>query len=196
MSCLQIICVAYNRYIPLEILCKCFQVQTNPNWVLHVVYDGKAPDDIIELINPLLKDSRIHFYQSPERYQNYGHPNRKTMLEALECNPKDFIWMQNDDNYVIPKSVEFIINEIKWNTGIIYWNTLHSYMDYDVHKSELKENSIDMAAFAVRADIAKMTGFNHLHLSADGAYAEECLSTCTVKRLKTVKINKCLTIHN
>lgn len=196
MSRLQIICVAYNRPTELEVLCKSFQLQSVNDWVLHIVYDGPAPDNIINIMNPILKDIRIHFYQSPERYGKYGHPNRKTMLEALKCEPRDYILMTNDDNYHIAKSVEYILNVAKWNIGIIYWNTLHSYMNYDVHISELKENSIDMAAFAVRADIAKMTGFNHLHLSADGAYAEECLSTCTVKRLKTVKINKCLTVHN
>ena len=193
---LQVIAVAYERYIPLEILCKCFQIQTNPNWMLHIIYDGPVPEGIINIVNPLLKDERIHFYQSAERYQNYGHPNRRMMLQTLQCEMKDFILMQNDDNYMIPRSVEFILNEIKWNTGLVYWNTIHSHMDYNVHISELKENFIDMAAFAVRVDIAKSVGFNYDHFSADGVYAEQCAKECEKKRLKIVKINKCLLVHN
>jgi hypothetical protein len=193
---LHVIIVAYERYIPLEIMIKCFQVQTSPDWVLHIVYDGPAPQGILDIINPVLKDERIHFYESPERYQKYGHPNRKTMLETLKCDPKDFILLTNDDNFYVPRFVEFMLKEVKYNIGLVYCDTVHSHMEYRLHVSELKENFIDLGAFIVRADIAKMTGFNHDHFSADGVYAEECVRTCNLKRLKTVKINKPLFVHN
>lgn len=193
---LQIICVAYERYIPLEILCKCFQVQTNPNWMLHIIYDGPVPEGIINLINPLLKDERIHFYQSAERYQNYGHPNRRMMLKTLQCDFKDFILLTNDDNMYVPRFVEFMLGEVKWNTGLVYCNTVHSHMEYNLHISQLAENFIDIGAFIVRADVAKETGFQWDHFSADGKYAEECVTTCNKKRLKIVKVDKPLFIHN
>lgn len=196
----QIIMVAYERYIPLEIAIRSFLIQTNPDWVLHIVYDGPAPDGILEIIQPYkegrFKDERIKFYQSDERYQNYGHPNRRSMLQSINCDSSDFILMQNDDNYMIPRSIEFILKEIRHNVGIIYWDTVHSHMEYNVHISELKENFVDMAAFAVRADVAKYTGFNHDHFSADGRYAEECAATCRSRGLQIVKIRKPLLIHN
>jgi hypothetical protein len=193
---IQIICVAYERYIPLEILVKSFQVQTSVLWKLHVVYDGPAPQRIINIMEPLMQDDRVKFYQSPERYQKYGHPNRRTMLQTLKCDDKDFILLTNDDNYYTPRFVEFMLKEVKWNTGIVYCDTVHSHMEYALHRSELKENMIDIGAFIVRADIAKRTGFKHDHFSADGVYAEECVQTCNQKRLKVVKINKPLFVHN
>lgn len=197
---IQIICVAYERYIPLEILIRCFLIQTDPRWRLHIVYDGTAPQGILDLVAPFIsgdrKDERVHFYQSPERYQNYGHPNRRTMLQALECDPKDFILMTNDDNMYVPKFVEFMLKAADHKTGIVYCDTIHSHAGYDYHNSELRENAIDMGAFIVRADVAKKTGFNHDHFSADGAYAVECLQTCNKNGLKAVKIKKGLFVHN
>lgn len=196
MAKIQIIMVAYERYIPLEIAIRSFIIQTNPNWTLHIVYDGPAPQGILDIVNPFAADGRIHFYQSPERYQNYGHPNRRSMLQSIECNHSDFILMQNDDNYMIPRTIEFILKEIKPNVGIVYWDTVHSHMEYNVHSSELRENFIDMAAFAVRADVARATGFNYDHFSADGKYAEECAATCKARGLHIIKIRKPLLIHN
>jgi GT2 family glycosyltransferase len=200
MSKIHVITVAYERYEPLEILIRSFLVQTNPNWILYIVYDGPAPQGILDIVAPFVsgsrKDERIRFFESPERNQKYGHPNRRSMLQAIEADKNDYILMQNDDNYMVPRTVEFIIKEMKHDTGIIYWDTVHSHMDYNVHISQLKENFIDMAAFAVRADIAKSTGFNHDHFSADGTYAEECLNTCKSEGFKAVKINKPLLIHN
>ena len=192
---IHVIMVAYERYIPLEIAIRSFLIQSSPNWVLHIVYDGKAPQRILDIIS-LVEDKRIHFYESEERYQNYGHPNRKTMLQTIETNPGDFILMTNDDNYYVPVFVEYMLNAVRARIGIIYCNTVHSHMGYDIHYSELREQGIDMGAFMVREDIAKQTGFNHIHFSADGAYAGECLQTCIRYRLKTVKVNKALFIHN
>lgn len=194
------IAVAYERYEPLEILIRCFLIQTSPDWVLHVVYDGPAPQRILDIIEPFThghrKDDRIHFYQSEERYQNFGHPNRRSMLQSIQCDPNDFILLSNDDNYYVPLFVEKMTDVIKPHTGIVYCNTVHSHMQYDVHISELKENFIDIGAFIVRADVAKRTGFNHDHFSADGVYAEGCLSTCRGMGLQTIKIHKPYFIHN
>lgn len=194
------IIVAYERVEPLEILIRSFLVQTDRRWALHIVYDGPAPQKILDVINPFIegprKDPRIHFYESQIRNEKYGHPNRRMMLQSIQTNPGDYILMGNDDNYHIVRSVEFILKEAKPGIGIIYWDTVHSHMEYNLHISELKENSIDMAAFAVREDIAKKTGFNYDHFSADGSYAEECYANCKRKGLKAVKINKPLLVHN
>jgi hypothetical protein len=197
---IQIICVAYERPVELQTLINCFILQTDSRWVLHIVYDGPAPQKILEIVKPFIngnrKDERIHFYESPERYQKYGHPNRRTMLQSIECSPHDYILMTNDDNMYVPRFVEYMLKAAKFNTGIVYCDTVHSHMEYNLHISYLKENFIDMGAFIVRSDVAKKTGFNHDHFSADGTYAVECLSTCNKMRLKEVKISKPLFIHN
>ena len=193
---IHIICVAYERYVQLEILIRSFILQSNPNWMLYIIYDGPVPAEINSIINPLLIDTRIVFYNSPVRNQHYGHPNRSSMLETIETEPGDFILMTNDDNYYIPRFIEFFLAVVDRHVGIIYCNTIHSHLDYRIQISELVENGIDMGAFAVRADIAKQTGFNYNCFSADGKYAGECLITCKANGLKAVKINKCLFIHN
>jgi GT2 family glycosyltransferase len=196
----HIICVAYERYEPLEILIKSFRVQTNPDWVLHIIYDGPAPEAIKEIIRPykegIYKDERVRFYQSEERYQKYGHPNRRIMLQSIITEPGDFILMSNDDNYYTPRFIEFMTAGIRSNTGMVYCDTVHSHMDYSVHISELKENFIDIGAFMVRAELAKITGFNHDHFSADGRYAEECLGMCRAKGFIALKVQKPLFVHN
>jgi hypothetical protein len=118
------------------------------------------------------------------------------MLQTIDCESKDFILMGNDDNYHIIRSVEFILKAVQFNTGIVYWDTVHSHMEYSLHISQLAENFIDMAAFAVRADVAREAGFNYDHFSADGKYAEDCMNVCNRMRLKIVKINKPLLVHN
>jgi hypothetical protein len=194
---IHVIMVAYERYTPLEIAVRSFMVQSNPDWVLHVVYDGQAPQGILDIVNPLIqRDGRIHFYQSAERYQAYGHPNRRSMLQSIQCSPTDFVLMTNDDNYYVPKFIEWMLKFVDRTVGLVYCDTVHSHMEYDLHRSEIKENFIDIGAFIVRADVAKQTGFNHDHFSADGVYAEECAATCRGKGLRLVKVAKPLFVHN
>ena len=193
---LHIICVAYERVIPLEILVRSFMVQTNPNWVLHVVYDGPTPPEILNIKVPFKDDKRVRFYESEERYGCYGHPNRRSMLQTIETEKGDFVLLTNDDNYYVPVFVEYMLGIVKKKTGIVMCNTVHSHAGYDINFSELRENSIDIGAFIVREDIAKTTGFNHDHFSADGTYAEECHRNCLKFGSIAVKINKALFIHN
>ena len=199
---MHIICVAYARPKELKILINSFLVQTNKNWILHVVYDGPPPQNISDVVAPYVNqeskdyDERVNFYQSPERYEHYGHPNRRTMLETIKTNQTDFILMTNDDNYYVPVFVDKMLEVCRKGVGIVFCDTVHSHADYDVHISQLKENCIDMDAFIVRADIAKATGFNHDHFSADGVYAEECHASCIRSKLQVIKIKKPLFIHN
>jgi hypothetical protein len=197
---IHIICVAYERIIPLRILIDCFLIQTDPRWKLHIIYDGLPPKDIMDLIksyeyHPFNKGS-IDFTWSKERNQNFGHPNRKYMLENLKGNPEDFVLMTNDDNIYIPVFVEYMLNAVKNNIGIVSCNTIHSHFQYNVHESKLFECGIDMGAFIVKYSIAKKVGFNHNHHSADGRYAVECANACHIANLETIHIPKCLFIHN
>ena len=193
---LWVVCVAYERPIRLRILCDCFITQSRSNWELHVIYDGPVPDNIKNIM-ALYYDERIQFTYSPERNNQYGHPNRKLMLDTvIPHNSKDYVLMTNDDNYYVPLFVEYMLGECKHNTGMVYCDTVHSHGQYNINKSELRENAIDMGAFIVRCDVAKRTGFNHTNFSADGKYAEECHAMCKKMGLKAIKVNKPLFVHN
>ena len=191
---LQVLCVAYNRPIELMELCICFLRQTNPNWELTIMYDGVVPKQISDIMG-LFGDERIHFMHSPTRNGNYGHPNRKTMLEGLQCDSNDFVLMTNDDNVYVPIFVDVMLGATE-SAGVVMCNTLHSYTKYLPHISELRECGIDMGAFIVRADVAKSVGFNHIHFSADGKYAEECGLYCKEKGLGIKHVQHLLFIHN
>ena len=197
MSKLIVISVAYGRTIWLRSMIDSFLLQTRKDWELHIVYDGPAPEKVLDIMKtPEFKDPRIHFYESPERYERYGHPNRRAALREVKCNPHDWILLTNDDNFYTCKFWEYMSREIKAKVGMILCNTIHSHMDYNVHDSQIYECGIDMGAFLVRADIAQKVGFNHDHFSADGVYAVECHEECKRKGLIAVKVPKCLFIHN
>jgi len=192
---IRIICVAYHRAIPLRILIDSFLVQTDPRWELNIIHDGEAPQDVKEVI-ALYDDPRIIYTETEKVNGFWGHPNRSAMLQAIETNPKDFILMTNDDNYYVPIFVQTFLGQETPRIGLIFCNTVHSYMGYNVLQTRVAENYIDMGSFVVRADVAKKVGFNHKHLSADGRYAIECADYCRAKKLMIVQINRPFFIHN
>lgn len=189
---LHIITVAYERPVALRVLIESFILQTNPNWSMLIMYDG-----IMKNHESILIDSRVTIHNTIARMGNYGHPNRNKGLSMIQCEPTDFILMTNDDNYYVPVFVEQMLGAVKEDTGMVYCDTIHStstHKDYILHKPLLKERYIDMGCFIVRADIAKKTGFNYIHYSADGKYCEECISNMGL--LKPVYVEKPLFIHN
>jgi hypothetical protein len=192
---LHIITVAYGRPIQLRTLIDCFLVQTDNRWMLHIIYDGPAPQEVQEVIG-LYNDNRVNFYCSEHRNGNYGHPNRRKMLEKLKAEPDDFILMTNDDNYYVPLFVEYMLQQGTHTVGIVYCNTTHSHFQYREQVTQLKENFVDMGSFIVMARVAKAAGFKYDDFSADGKYAEECALYCRANSLQTIHVPKCLFIHN
>jgi len=193
---LHIICTAYQRPIQLRMFIDSFLVQTNPNWILHIIHDGEPSDDIKKIINSY-EDKRIMFEHTKNVNGNYGHSNRNLMLEMIITNSNDFVLITNEDNYYVPVFVEYMLNSVDHKPiGIVYCNTVHSFFGYTIHNSRLIERHIDCGAFIVRADIAKKVGFVGIHHSADGAYAQECKRVSDNSGLQSVKIDKPLFIHN
>lgn len=194
---LKVIAVAYERPVQLRILIDCFVVQTSWKWELNIIYDGKPPEWYYQYIENYEADDRIKFFNSEKRLGNYGHPNRKQMLEKLDCDEEeDFVLMTNDDNYYCPVFVEYMLCHATRLVGIVSCNTVHSHFQYDVHQSQLKENLIDMGAFIVRAKIAKIVGFRYADFSADGKYAEECARTARAYKYEVTHLAKPIFIHN
>jgi hypothetical protein len=105
MGTLKIIVVAYFRALPLQIMINCFRIQTDKKWEMHIIHDGPAPEDVKAVIP---EDPRIFFYETEKRLQNYGHPNRRYMLNTIQVNTNDFILITNDDNYYMPEYVRYM----------------------------------------------------------------------------------------
>jgi hypothetical protein len=193
---LHVICTAYDRPIQLRRMIDCFLIQTCDRWKLNIVYDGEAPQSIRDVMRLYCEDSRIVFIQTPERTQCFGHLNRKMMLEKITGEPMDFVLITNEDNDYVPTFVESFLKECKLDIGFVFCDTLHSYTKYDILKTKIKENYIDMGSFIVRLDVAKEVGFNHTHFSADGRYAVECATRCKAMGLHSAYIPKAIFIHN
>jgi hypothetical protein len=199
---LHIITVAYERPIALRLLIDSFILQTNPNWEMDIVHDGPASKQVWNTIDLYKNDKRVRFWESEKRYHTqenptFGHPNRSAMLQKIKGQKDDFVLITNDDNYYTPKFIEYCFDTITPEIGFVYCDTVHSHSNYAINYSRIREGCIDMGAFMVRFDIAKETGFNHTHFSADGKYAEECNYKAVMEKgLHSVKIDKCLFIHN
>lgn len=192
---LNVVCVAYQRPRELRVLADSFILQTNPNWNLTIVYDGKCPQDVREIADLFTADSRITFIETAERTGFYGHINRGKMLKELPLS-YDYVLMTNDDNYYTPKFVEYMLSVTGHNVGVVYCDTVHSHFHYALHRSQMIEDGVDMGAFIVRADVAKEIGFNRTCFNADSIYAEECAGYCRRNNLDIIYIPKPLFVHN
>lgn len=195
---LHVICTSFNRPIQQRILIDSFMVQTNPMWKLYIIHDGPAPSQLKDIVN-YYTDPRIKFIETETINGNYGHSNKNKILGMLPLNHSDFVLMTNDDNYYVPRFVEFMTrrcSSLSRKVGLVYCDTVHSYLNYELLKTQLKENFVDMGSFIVRIDVAKKIGFNQIHLSADGTYAESCANFCKKVRLEMIYIPKPLFIHN
>jgi hypothetical protein len=196
MKRLHVISVAYERVIPLRILCDCFVIQSNPNWILQIVYDGESPDTVLSIINEYEHEPRIQFIETETRNEFWGHPNRRTYLNRVNPSKDTYVLLTNDDNYYIPLFVEYMLDECRDNVGMVMCDTVHSHFHYNLHQSHPHEGGIDMGAFIVRADVATTVGFIHDTRGADGLYAEECANYCHSADLEIAHVNKPLFIHN
>lgn len=196
MHTLHVIVTVYDRYIPIRIFLHSFLMQTCQQWQIHIIHDGPASQSVMDVVNSY-HDPRIQYYETPIVNGHWGHPNRKIALRQLPTNHRDYVLITNDDNYYVPKFVEFFMKECrKENVGFVYCNTLHSYLNYTVLNTEITENLIDMGSFIVKLDVARRVGFNGIHFSADGTYAVACANYCRVRKLRIVKIPEILFIHN
>jgi hypothetical protein len=195
MGTLKIICVAFQRPIHLRILIDCFLVQTDPVWELHIIHDGPAPEPVCKTIGER-KDPRIFFSSTEIINGTYGHPNRRMALNDITLTSKDFVLMTNDDNYYVPEFVRYMRSQFKPNVGIIYNDCLHNYYSYDVLKSKLQINYIDMGSFVVRGSVAKKIGFVSNEYHADGIYCEQAAEYCNQHKMDIVYIPKAIFIHN
>lgn len=194
---IHVLCVAYERNLPLLGLILAFRNQTNPNWDLEIMYDGRIPTDIREMISDQKsEDARIKYKYSQQRIGNYGHNNRKALIEKADYDLKDFIMLTNDDNYYVPTFIQQVSYCIDDNTGMVLFNMAHNHLDYSVIDTIIERKRIDIGSFVVRLDIAKEIGFNSIEYHADYLFAKDCADLCGKKGLSINKINKLLFIHN
>lgn len=196
---LYVIVIAYKRSIALRGLIDSFVMQINPHWILTMVHDGPAPEDVQDTMKLYDNDKRICWFDTEKQPGDYGHANRRAMLRMLEGDTDDFVLITNDDNYYVPGFVEYVFREVvnsRQKVGMVYCDFLHHRFEWDVVNALPKLNHIDMGAFVVRLSLAQEVGFIHNEPHADGLFAEECDAACKNKRLRVIHIPKVLFVHN
>lgn len=195
---LKIIAVTYQHKTELEVFVGSLLLQTNPDWELHIIHDGVAQKVVHDIIGKYNDDNRIKFTCTLNRNGSYGHPNRKSALNALQGNGDDLVLLTNADNYYCPGFVDQILKayQSKPEIGLVYTDCIHSHFQWDYHHSEPVEGKIDLGAACIRYDIAKSVGFRWTHYSADGAYIEACAKEAIRRGLRAIHIPKGLFTHN
>jgi hypothetical protein len=154
-----------------------------------------VPKELLDTLR-IFNDPRIDFRSTEVVNGLWGFPNRKMMVQAVEGEPTDFLLITNDDNEYIQPFVELMSNCCQADVGMVYCNTIHSYMGYEILQTRVQVMYIDMGSFITRMDVAKKVGFNHQHEQADGVFAEECAAECARMGLRVVGIPKALFCHN
>jgi hypothetical protein len=200
---LHIIVIAYERPIGLRGLIDSFLLQRTTqgepvtNWLMTIIHDGPASEEVLKTVALYKDDLRIVFFATDTRQGNWGHSNRKTFLSMIGGNPGDYVLITNDDNYYVPMFIDLMLKEaLLPQVAIVYCDFLHHNYCYDAISSKLKINHIDMGAFIVEIGLAQEVGFTHDEPAADGYFAEETHETALRKGLKAVHIPKALFVHN
>jgi hypothetical protein len=195
MKKIHVMLMAFQRVIPLRLVIDCFVLQTDHNWIMSIVHDGPAPEDVLKIIAGY-DYIPFAFYETPQVNGSWGFPNRNMMLKKACPEDAEWILFCADDSYYVPRFVEYMLEEAKDDVGIVYCDMVHSHLGHSLLPAELKVNHIDMGAFIVRTTLAKEVGFNHISFAADGLFAEECAKRCDELNLRTVHIPKPLFCHN
>jgi hypothetical protein len=192
---IHVIVTVFQKTLPLARLIYDFLGQSNPNWTMSIIHDGPAPNGMQKMVESF-NDTRLSFRMTPQVNGKWGFPNRKMMVQEIEGDLNDFLLITNDDNEYLQPFIDLFSNQCQADVGMVYCNTIHSYMGYEILQTQMRVMYIDMGSFITRLDVAKTVGFNHEHEQADGVFAEECAAECSRRGLRIVQINKALFVHN
>ena len=195
---LNVICTVYQRVEPIKILIGSFLVQSSSKWKLYIIHDGPAPEKLKEYMAQYKNNNFIEFTETEKVNGYWGHPNRNIMLRKMILNHSDFLLITNDDNYYVPKFVEYFLLSASRGpkTGMVYCDMIHSHLEYGVLKSRIEIGFVDMGSFIVRIDVAKKVGFKYINMAADGQFAIDCHKLCRKMKLRVNYIEKPLFVHN
>lgn len=199
-----IIVSTYEQYKEIQILINSLLIQTDPDWHIVVINDGED-EKKREIIWNLQKgyENKFEYYETAERENCFGHNTREEGLKHF-TEYGDYVLITNGDNYYVPILIESLKHEISENTGMVYFDMVHSHdrpdssskSTYGFFETHLEACRIDVGAFIVRSDIAKLVGFKWRHSEGDANYMINCVKECVERNLKIKKINKVLFVHN
>ena len=199
---ITIVVVAYQRYLHLPILIHSFLTQSEKNWKMVILHDG--PDEKHQaLVQPYLDQyDQIEYYQSEQRFNDWGHSLREWGISSFVNTPWTLI--TNDDNYYVPSFLKECHTVIKENNEVdfvmydclmnIPVNNSIAFSNYQVQYSFPQLNAIDMGSFIVKTPQIQTVGFRSKAFNADGVIVGDLLKR--YPDMQMYKINQTLFVHN
>lgn len=169
-------------------------VQTYQDIEIIVVYDGaskKCEDNLIESF----KDSRIKFYNTSIRYNDWGHTPRNHGLEQISSKSKAVVFT-GADNYYLPTFAEELFYPIATNKSIIatYCNLLYNKKSWNELDAKLEFTKIDCGCFMVIPEIAKEFKYGTRVSWEDWVFIEKIIKKYGSDNI--LKVPRMLYIHN
>lgn len=201
MKDLGIISVTYNQDYPLKTFINSFKSQSLQNFDLHIIHDGEWDSNIkSSLYEENYISPGVFLHNTSERYNDYGHSLRDWGIKKFH-KEYSYLLITNCDNYYCPKFVEYIFSVIDDNTGVVYFNMVHShdqgYGTYSVLNTDFIGYRCDIGSFVIRSDIAGDVNFNKKDFNADAFFIDQINEYGKMyKKFEVKKVDKCLMIHN
>lgn len=182
------VATAYKETIDAYQFISCLLLQTNPNWKCIIYCD--EPNSYIKKCIETFDDSRISYKENIKATGFWGHYNRQEALYNLVNT--EYVIQTSIQDYYTPNTVDLISQNIN-KYDFIFFNCIHNHRNHNILISEPKCTFIDWGSFVVKTEIARNIGYIIESATSDGLFVEECFK---IKDLKSIKIDKVLTVHN
>ena len=168
--------------------------QTYQDIEIIVIYDGASKIYENTLIESF-KDSRIAFYNTSIRYNDWGHTPRNHGLEQISSKSKAVVFT-GADNYYLPTFTEELFYPIVTNKNTIatYCNLLHNKKSWNELDAKLEFTKIDCGCFMVIPEIAKEFKYGTRVSWEDWIFIEKIIKKYGSDNI--IKVPRMLYIHN
>lgn len=147
-------------------------------------------------VDPKLKSalkSWCKFIECPKE----GGVGHHTRAPGIEAATGDYVVLTNSDNFFVLGWLHRIISNIKYSTGIIYWDCVNNLWGWTHGSgSRLRRGGIDLCCAAIKTSIAKEVGFPFRNYDGDWDYIAACLKLCNDREYAVTYLPEILTIHN
>lgn len=170
--------------------------QTDPNWRLILIHDGRCPDEIRRAI-ALRRDHRVCLRETIERFNDWGHTLRQIGLNMIAKGVVDADWVviTNGDNYYVPGFVAAMVAAVKDRPMMAaYCDIVHNYWGWNSMRACLQHGDIDCGCLMVRKDVAIDVGWRGREVAADWTYCADVMGRISAKLF--AKVDRLLFIHN
>lgn len=186
---IEFIIPTWDRPEQLKLILQSLMVQTNPNWLAHIIIDGLS-NEYRQVKDMYQNEERVRFSHIKGPNNDWGHTARNY---GIDKRKGDFIVMTGDDNYYMPTFVANFLSQPQYD--LVYCDMVHD-LKRDAYKpmqSQIKLGWIDIGNFMVRSSIIGDIRLNPKSYEADWWF----VNAITIDKTSNIrKIDKILYVHN